>query len=148
MNERDTGARSTLQMLTLLFGVIFVLVGVLGFIPGITTNFDDLAFAGEDSKAELLGIFAVSILINIVHLLFGVVGLWAARAFDSSRIYMLGGGVIYVALWLLGIVGGADWLPSNNAEDWLHLALGVAMLGIGYMFGRERIATDRGAAAV
>ena len=136
-----------IQTLTLLFGVVFVLVGVLGFIPGITTNFDDLSFAGEDSTAELLGIFQVSILHNIVHLLFGVVGLAAARAYDSSRLYMLGGGIIYLALFLLGIVGGADWIPANTADHWLHIGLGVAMVGIWYLYGRERLTANRTAAA-
>lgn len=130
--------RSNLQLLTLAFGVVFVTVGVLGFIPGITSGlYDDLAFAGSDSTAELLGIFQVSVLHNLVHLLFGIVGIVASRAFDSSRIFMLAGGVIYLALFLLGIVGGADWIPSNTADHWLHVALGVAMVGIGYIFGRE-----------
>ncbi len=138
MRDRDMGGRSPLQMLTLVYGVVFLLVGVLGFIPGITSDFDDLSFAGEDSTSELLGVFQVSILHNVVHLLFGVVGLGAARAFDSSRTYMLGGGVLYLALFLLGIIGGLDWLPANTADHWLHVALGVTMVGIGYVFGREQ----------
>ncbi len=130
--------RSPLQLLTLAFGVVFAAVGVLGFIPGITTGlYDDLAFAGSDSTAELLGIFQVSVLHNLVHILFGLVGIVASRAFDSSRVYMIGGGVIYLALFLLGIVGGLDWLPSNTADHWLHVALGVTMVGIGYVLGRE-----------
>ena len=131
--------RSMLQNLTLLFGIVFLAVGILGFIPGITTNYDDLSFSGEDSTSELLGIFQVSILHNIVHLLFGVVGLWAARAFDSSRIYMLGGGIIYLALFVLGLFDGLDWIPANNADDWLHLALGVVMVGIGYIYGKQQM---------
>ena len=142
MRDRDaSAARSTLQTMTLAFGAVFLLVGVLGFIPGITQDFDDLKFAGDDSEAKLLGIFQVSILHNIVHLLFGVAGLAAARAWDSSRLYMLGGGAIYLVLFLLGIVGGGDWIPANTADHWLHLALGVVMLGVGYMFGRERAVT-------
>jgi hypothetical protein len=50
---------------------------------------------------------------------------------------MIGGGVIYLALFLLGIVGGLDWLPSNTADHWLHVGLGVTMVGIGYVLGRE-----------
>jgi heme/copper-type cytochrome/quinol oxidase subunit 3 len=141
MRDRDVGARSTLELLTLAFGVVFLLVGVLGFIPGITSDFDDLSFAGEDSTSELLGIFQVSILHNIVHILFGLVGIWAARAWDSARLYMIGGGIIYLALFLLGIIGGLDWLPANTADHWLHVALGVVMVGIGYVFGRDRAAT-------
>jgi hypothetical protein len=143
---RDMGARSTIQTLTLLFGVVFILVGILGFIPGITTHYSDLSFAGSDSEAKLLGVFQVSILHNFVHILFGLVGLAAARSFDSSRLYMIGGGIIYLALFLLGIVGGADWIPANTADHWLHLGLGVVMVGIGYVFGRDRL-TERVAPA-
>ncbi|MDI9949424.1 DUF4383 domain-containing protein [Rhodococcus sp. IEGM 1305] len=64
--------RSPLQLAALIVGVVFLLVGVLGFIPGITTNYDMLTFAGHHSEAKLLGVFEVSILHNIVHLLFGV----------------------------------------------------------------------------
>jgi hypothetical protein len=42
-------------------GVVLLLVGVLGFIPGITTNFGDLSFAGHHSDARLFGLFQVSI---------------------------------------------------------------------------------------
>jgi len=139
--------RSTLQTLTLVFGVVFLAVGILGFIPGITTHYGDLSFAGDDSGAKLLGLFQVSILHNIVHLLFGAAGLLAARSFDSSRIYMLGGGVIYLALFVLGLFGGADWIPANNADDWLHLGLGVVMVSTGYLFGRETLTVDRTAPA-
>jgi hypothetical protein len=131
--------RSTLQTLTLLFGVVFLAVGILGFIPGVTTHYGDLSFAGDGSESKLLGIFQVSVLHNIIHLLFGVVGLWAARAFDSARIYMIGGGIIYLALFVLGLFDGLNWVPANNADDWLHLALGVSMVGIGYVLGKEQV---------
>ena len=52
--------RTLAQNLALGFGVVFLVVGILGFIPGITTNYDDLEFAGTDSAAELLGIFQVT----------------------------------------------------------------------------------------
>ena len=56
---------------------------------------------------------------------------------------MIGGGAIYVALWLLGIVGGANWIPSNTADNWLHLVLGVALIVLGVVLTREqkRVAT-------
>jgi hypothetical protein len=131
--------RSTLQTLTLLFGIVFLAVGILGFIPGITTHYGDLSFAGDNSDSKLLGIFQVSVLHNIIHLLFGVAGLWAARTFDSSRIYMIGGGIIYLALFVIGLFDGLNWVPANNADDWLHLGLGVAMVGIGYVLGKEQV---------
>ena len=70
--------RDLLTTTAQLFGVVFLLVGILGFIPGITSEAPG-DFAGDGSEAELLGIFSVSILHNIVHLLFGLVGLALAR---------------------------------------------------------------------
>ena len=69
------GDRTDMQWASLAVGATFLLVGILGFIPGITTDYDTMAFAGPDSDAKLLGIFEVSILHNIVHLLYGVVGI-------------------------------------------------------------------------
>jgi hypothetical protein len=122
---------STLQKAARLVGIVFLIVGVLGFIPGITTNYDDMKFASEDSGAELFGIFQTSILHNIVHLLFGIAGLAMSRTWEGSRNFLLGGGALYAALWVLGLAGGADWLPADNADDWLHLALGAGMVGLG-----------------
>jgi Domain of unknown function (DUF4383) len=73
------------QKAAAIVGVVFLLVGVLGFIPGITTNFGDLSFAGHNSAARLLGLFQVSILHNIVHLLFGIAGLVMARTAAQAR---------------------------------------------------------------
>ena len=74
-----TAERSAVQKAAFVVGAVFLVVGILGFIPGITTNYGDMTFAGHDSQAKLLGIFQVSILHNIVHLLFGIAGLaWPA----------------------------------------------------------------------
>jgi hypothetical protein len=124
--------RTPVQSLAALIGAVFLVVGILGFIPGITTNAPG-DFAGEDSDAELLGLFQVSVLHSLVHLLFGLAGLALARTSDTARIYLLGGGIVYVALWLLGLVGGGDWIPTNDADNWLHLGLAIALLGAWYV---------------
>jgi hypothetical protein len=134
----DRADRTPVQLAALVVGLTFLAVGVLGFIPGITTDYGDLAFASEDSEAKLLGLFQVSILHNIVHLLFGIAGLALARTADGARTYLIGGGVIYLALWLLGLVGALEWLPANAADHWLHFGLGVGMIGLGVLLGRER----------
>jgi hypothetical protein len=128
--------RTPVQAVAMLFGATFLLVGILGFIPGITTHYGDLSFAGEDSSSKLLGIFQTSILHNIVHLLFGIAGLSLARTWSGARTFLIGGGVVYLALGLLGIVGGADWIPANTADNWLHFVLGVGMIGTGYVTTR------------
>src|SRR5213593_3634420 len=128
--------RSQAQQLSMLLGIVFILVGILGFIPGITTHYGDMSFAGEDSGAKLLGIFQVSILHNLVHVLFGIAGLALARSLDGAKQYLIGGGVVYLALWILGLAGGADWIPANTADHWLHLVLGVTMTGLGVVTAR------------
>ena len=133
------GNRTPVQSIALLVGAVFLLVGVLGFIPGITTHYGDLSFAGHDSGAKLLGIFQVSILHNIVHLLFGIVGIALAKTVSGARNFLIGGGVVYLALWLLGIVGAGDWIPSNTADTGLHFLVGIGMIGLGFVAGRTPV---------
>jgi hypothetical protein len=133
--------RKPLQTVAMLLGIVFLLVGILGFIPGITTDAPG-DFAGDESEAELFGIFQTSILHNIVYLLYGIAALALARTWDGARTFLIGGGVIYLALWLLGIIGGADWIPTNNADHWLHLALGVVMIGAGALLSRGEVAPN------
>jgi hypothetical protein len=145
--------RSPIQSAALLVGLVFLLVGILGFIPGITSNYDELKFAGHDSDAQLLGIFDTSILHNIVHLLFGVAGLALARTYESARTYLLGGGVIYLALFVYGAIwghdeGGANFIPMNWADNILHLVLGGGMVVLGVVLGREMVRRDTAAPAV
>jgi hypothetical protein len=126
-------------------GAVFLLVGILGFIPGVTTNYDTLTFASHDSEAELLGIFQVSILHNIVHLLFGVAGLAAARQARNVVPYLVGGGVVYLALTIYGVLvdhgSSANFIPVNSADNWLHLVLGAGMVALGLVVQR-RLRTD------
>jgi hypothetical protein len=130
--------RTPVQNVARLVGVVFLLVAVAGFIPGITTNlYDGLEFAGDDGNAELLGIFKVSVLHNIVHGLFGIAGLALAATASGARTFLIGGGAVYLALFLLGILGGGDWIPANDADNWLHLVLGVGMIGAGVVTTRD-----------
>ena len=126
---------SATQNLALLVGVVFLAVGVLGFIPGITSNYSDLSFAGHNSEAKLLGIFQVSILHNIVHLLFGAAGVALARSLSGAKTYLVGGGVVYLALFVYGLVvdqgSSANFVPVNNADNVLHLGLGIGMIALG-----------------
>ncbi|WP_174266584.1 DUF4383 domain-containing protein [Pseudarthrobacter phenanthrenivorans] len=132
--------RTNIQKAALAVGAVFLLVGVLGFIPGITSNYETLGFAGHESEALLLGIFQVSILHNIVHLLFGAAGIAMARSAAQSRNYLIVGGAIYLVLWIYGLLiakdSAANFVPVNVADDWLHFVLGVGMLGLGFALSR------------
>jgi hypothetical protein len=134
-------SRSLLRTAALAVAATFVLVGVLGFIPGITTDYDTMAFAGHESDAKLLGIFEVSVLHNIVHLLFGAAGFVLARTVGGARAYLIGGGAVYFVLWIYGLLidhdSGANFVPLNDADNWLHLVLAVAMIGLGVFLDRR-----------
>ncbi|GAA2442038.1 MULTISPECIES: DUF4383 domain-containing protein [Streptomyces] len=145
MNSRRGTAvttRTPVQQAALLVGIVFLLVGVLGFIPGITTDYDSLEFASHDSEAKLLGVFQVSVLHNLVHVLFGLAGLTMARTAPAARSYLVVGGLIYLALWLYGLFidhdSSANFVPVNTADNWLHFALGVGMVALGLLLGRRR----------
>ena len=132
---------SPVQAASVLVGATFLLVGVLGFVPGITTGTDELHAAGHESHAELLGIFQVSVLHNVVHLLFGAAGIALARTASGARAFLIGGGAVYLVLWLYGLVvdksSQANFVPLNTADDWLHFVLGVGMLALGVLLGRR-----------
>jgi hypothetical protein len=132
--------RSPIQIAALLVGAVFVIVGIAGFIPGITTNVGDMKFAGHESPSELLGLFQVSILHNIVHLAIGIIGLVAAATWEGARLYLVGGGAIYFALavygWIVERTSDANFVPMNNADNVLHVVLGAGMVLLGVVLGR------------
>ena len=145
---RTSVGRSPVQLAALVVGIVFLVVGVLGFVPGVTSDYDSLGAAGHESHAMLLGIFQVSVLHNIVHLLFGVAGVVLARRPDTARSYLVAGGAVYLVLWVYGLVigedSGANFVPVNNADNWLHLVLGVGMVALGLLTTRRaRVADGR-----
>ncbi|MCG3753085.1 DUF4383 domain-containing protein [Amycolatopsis sp. Poz14] len=129
--------RTPRQLVAAGVGAVFLLVGILGFIPGVTTHYDQLAGAGHHSGALLLGLFSVSILHNVVHLAFGVAGLALARTPAGAKNFLVVGGVVYLALWVYGLVidhgSSANFIPVNTADNWLHLGLAVAMIVLGVL---------------
>ena len=134
--------RDLLRTAALVVGAVFLLVGVLGFVPGITSNYGELGAAGHQSSAMLLGIFQVSVLHNVVHLLFGIAGIALSRTRSGARTFLVGGGAIYLVLWLYGLVvdqeSAANFVPLNTADNWLHLFLGLGMVGLGVVLSRRR----------
>ncbi|MDX3452194.1 DUF4383 domain-containing protein [Streptomyces sp. ME02-8801-2C] len=134
--------RTPVQQAALLVGAVFLLVGILGFIPGITTDYDTMKFASHDSGAQLLGIFQVSILHNLVHLAFGVAGVAMARTASGARTYLLAGGAVYLLLWLYGLFVGhdsaANFVPLDTADNRLHFVLGIGMICLGALLTRPR----------
>ena len=135
------GPKPRIRMVAAAVAAVFVAIGVLGFVPGITTGYGDLTFAGHHSGAKLLGLFQVSVLHNLLHLLFGLAGLVLARSVGGARLFLAGGGAAYLGLWLYGFAidreSAANFIPINDADNWLHLALGFGMLATGLLLSND-----------
>ena len=132
-----------LRKITAALAVTFLVVGVAGFVPGITSGYDSLEWYGHDSDAMLLGIFQVSVLHNVLHLLLGVAGLVCARSDRLARAYLVGGGSAYALLFVFGLFLPDDHrgnvVPLNNADNWLHLTLAATMIGTALLVhGRDQ----------
>ena len=132
---------SIAQRFAQVFGIIYLLVGILGFIPLLLTDTDLGRVLWGPSGGFLIGLFAVNWLHNLAHLLIGAAGLATFRNPVGARSYALVIGVAYTALFLLGLVareigtlGGL--LPLNVWDDILHLL--TALLAFGAYFASRR----------
>jgi hypothetical protein len=139
MAPRTRATRTPVEIVAAVVGVVFLLVGIAGFLPGITTHYDALSFAGHDSAAKLLGVFQVSVLHNLIHLAFGVAGLAMSRTISGARSYLIGGGIVYAVVWIYGLIvsqgSAANFVPLNTADNWLHFILAVGMVALGLALG-------------
>lgn len=125
---------------------VFLAVAVAGFVPGLTTSLDRLQWLHrpQDGHAsQLFGVFDTSVAHNLLHLGFGVAGLVLARTYRRARLYLVGGGLIYLGLWLWGTIDAMprETLPLNGAGNWLHLCLGVVMTVLGLTLAGSRAPT-------
>ncbi|WP_077488125.1 DUF4383 domain-containing protein [Sinomonas mesophila] len=146
MSTSAISHRTPLEIAAMAVGAVFLLVGVLGFIPGITTG-SGLGIAGHGSDAFLLGVFQVSVLHNIVHLLFGIAGITLGRTSSGAKAYLVYGGIIYLVLFVYGLIFSgpmaANFVPLNAADNILHVVLGIGMLLLGLVLGRAMPGTRR-----
>jgi uncharacterized protein DUF4383 len=135
------------QGAALIVGSAFLIIGVLGFIPGATTHHELLQWAGHRLDAKLFGVFAVSGLLNVLHLAIGAAGLVMARSYAMARAYFLASGAVYLALWAYGffISNGsqANVVGMNDADNWLHFGLGLGMLLLAVTLAGQHDPTKR-----
>ena len=117
-----------LKKVSLIFGIVFLLVGILGFVPGLTTT-------DSDGMPMLLGLFMVGTVHNIIHLASGVLALLGASSERYARWYLQGFGIVYALVAVVGIVQGNTVLglfSVNVADNILHVVLALALLGTGF----------------
>ena len=138
---RNLARHLTPQVLALVVAVGFIAFGIMGFIPGVMHDMDDMKMAGHDSDGMWLGVGQLSYLHNALHLTIGVLGLFAAwKGLRASVIYLIAGGAFYGIFGIYGLVVGpesqANWAPTNGFDDTIHLLAATFMIGAGIVSGR------------
>jgi uncharacterized protein DUF4383 len=111
-------------------GGLLVAIGVLGLVPVVTSGWSKLAFAGRSSEARLFGLFQVSVLLDLVHVALGGAGLVLGGTAELAHRYLVGAGIVLIALWVLGVAKAGGWVPLGLADNWLHLGLGAGLLAL------------------
>jgi hypothetical protein len=109
------------------FGIIFIIVGLVGFIGG-------LGIVGEG------GIFHTDMTHDVVHLILGIVLLFVGlKAQSKAAVVLMVIGVVYLLVALLGFIGTnpvLGFIHVNTADNYLHLVLGLVLL-IGGIKGKN-----------
>jgi hypothetical protein len=122
--------------LATVFGIVFLLVGVAGFFAAPPPP-DALPLAVDHGHGLALGLFPINTLHNLVHLLFGGLGLMAARAIVmTARTYFRFLAVSYALLAGLGAIPATQTtfglIPIYGNDVWLHALIAVAAGAIGF----------------
>lgn len=122
----------------LIFGIVFLAIGVLGFVPGVVQPPEagvDLAF--EHGHGRLLGLFPVNTLHNIVHIIFGIWGLAASRSLGGAKGYAKAVAIIYAVLMIMGFIPALNTtfglIPLYGNDIWLHAVLALVAAYFGFM---------------
>lgn len=121
----------------MIFGIVFVLVGIGGFVPQLVHPAEGGALAMDSGHGLLFGLFPVNTLHNIVHLLFGLWGLAASRSLSGSVAYARGVAIIYAVLMVMGFIpslsDGFGLVPLYGNDVWLHLGLALVAAYFGWV---------------
>jgi hypothetical protein len=122
---------TTVQRVAQIFGVIFIIIGIAGFF-----------FSASMEEGLLLGMFPVNIVHNIVHLLFGLWGLAAARSFAGAKSYAQITGVLYLVIAALGFVDPDTFglMPNYGNDIWLHALIGIVLAYFGFTARQTTVA--------
>jgi hypothetical protein len=135
------------RRLALILGIGFLLIGASGFIPGMTPPHTHPDVSVTSGLGLALSLFPVNILHNIVHLLFGVWGILAARSFSGARAYGKAVAIIYAVFAVMGLIPAMNLhttfglVPLYGHDVWLHVLLAAIGAYIGFAGRDEDVPT-------
>ena len=120
--------RSPAQLFCLVFGVVLVAAGVLGFF--VEASFD----IQENVPRETLILFDVNGWHNVVHLASGAILLAVAGSYAGARSVAIGFGAVYAVITIVGFIAGNDGtilslIPINTEDNILHILIAIAGIG-------------------
>jgi hypothetical protein len=116
------------RLIATVFGAVYLLVGLLGFAVTSGVGF----FATEGAN---LIVFEVNPLHNVIHLAIGAALLYAGlKSTALARTVNAGVGAVYLLVGVLGLFllsSPLNIIALNGADNVLHLASAVLLLGVG-----------------
>ena len=143
-NDHESSADKLNRTVAGVFGATYTLVAILGFL---TTDHGRTGFAGKTSD-DLIGLFGVNTLHNVVHLAIGLGLLFAAsKGWKTARgaNLLVGGTYLLVAVYgFFALDTDADIIGLNHADNFLHLFSGAALTAVALAKSKDR---DRRVAA-
>jgi hypothetical protein len=122
----------TAELVAGIAGAAMLVLGILGFVPGLVRHHGELGWWGNSSHAQLFAVLQVSVLDNLIHVGLGLAGLVLAARADWARLYLACCGVAYLALCVYRLAidqtDPANVFPIDRADNWLNLGLGLALI--------------------
>jgi hypothetical protein len=130
----------------LVSGIVFVLIGILGFVPSLTPlPFGPPPINVGQGYGFLFGIFPVNVLHNLVHVLVGLAGLAAYWGVVGPRGYARGLAVFYGLLTIMGLIPPLSTffglIPIFGADIALHFL--TALVSAYFGWGAPHTLHDR-----
>ena len=115
------------KMYAYVFGIAFVVAGVLGFVPYVVMD------------GYLFGLFMVGTVHNIIHLVTGAVALYVTTKVEYAKLFFKVFGVIYAVVAFVGFVNGGDVyvMHVNAADNYLHVVVALVALYVGFVKKEE-----------
>ena len=134
---------SVLRRFALFFGIVFLLAGIAGFVPGITTPHTHPDVMLTAGLGLVLGLFPVNVLHNLAHVLFGAWGLFASKSDAAARMYGKCVAIAYGLITVMGLIPQMNlhtafgFVPLYGHDVWLHAGLAIVAGYFGFIHERD-----------
>jgi hypothetical protein len=126
-------------------GLVFLLVGIAGFIPAFMQFPGDAPVTGvvvprlsfPDGYGHVFGIFPTNFLHNAIHIVVGLLGIAAATSFSGALVYNQGFAVMYAAIVILGLLPATNTtfglMPIYGNNVWFNALTAIVAGYVGFV---------------